>query len=228
MCEKQENFYLNSLKNLTLIPPAFNGVEKDHKEITQFVSKIREQSRNYFTYTKNVECNTQSQALIKALMPETDNLLKDFKTAVEKQIKLPDLSVAYSSFFLKKKSIFKPESSEDILKEFQHAVKKTQLFEALEEIIHIFGFAGDFYYLNEGENTLIYPSIEHLVGIVNSQWLKINICAQNAKSNVNILTKLKICDIILLQNNTRHIIVAHQKSGGLTDENSTNQTFHHP
>ena len=204
MCEKQENFYLNSLKNLTLLPPMFNGVEKDHKEITQFVSKIREQSRNYFTYTKNVECNTQSQALIKALMPETDNLIKDFKTAVEKQIKLPDLSVAYSSFFLKKKSIFKPESSEDILKEFQHAVKKTQLFEALEEIIHIFGFAGDFYYLNEGENTLIYPSIEHRRFLLQLYYIIIQNDFENFALFMNIKPKAFILFFSVVEDDLLH------------------------
>lgn len=57
----------------------------------------------------------------------------------------------------------------------------------------------------------IYIIIEHLFDIVNRQRLKNRICAQNAKIYVNILTILKICDIILVQTISGIIYIAQQK-----------------
>ena len=143
MCEKNQNFYYYSLKNLTLLPND-KPIHYQHRIFIEFSNSIRTAARNYFTYNLQLEDFASKTA---------QEQLRTLQSKLSKMIELPQINIEYGTFLTSQ--LVDPI----VLRSLQAHLKDTQFFEAMEEIIHICGM-GQQYMLKYKSPEDISPSIE--------------------------------------------------------------------
>ena len=149
MLQKEDNFYYLQFKNLKIIKKEKNElikINQNHKEyIDSIIKELRENSRKYFKY----ECSYEEYC------KNIEITLEGFRVFILNNFKLEDLGYEYLCFIQKTN----PTSMKKI-KDFQTLIKQSNLFIALEEIIHIVGQASNFLNKEFSEKMNLKPSLK--------------------------------------------------------------------
>ncbi len=151
MIQKEDNFYYLQFQNLKTIKEEREKneqlkINQNHKEyIDSLIQQLRESSRKYFIYEFSYE----------EYCKNIEITLENFRVFIINNFKLEDLGCEYLCFVQKTNPV-----SMKKIKEFQTLIKQSNLFIALEEIIHIIGQASNFLNREFSENMNLKPSLK--------------------------------------------------------------------
>ena len=151
MLQKEDNFYYLQFKNLKIYQEGKKKYEQlkinqNHKDyIDSIIKELRDYARKYFIYEYSYE----------EYCKNVEITLESFRVFILNNFKLEDLGCQYICFIEKTNQVTMKK-----IKEFQNLIKQSNLFIALEEIIHIVGQASNFLNREFSENMNLKPSIK--------------------------------------------------------------------